>query len=75
MDNHCLVCGLLAPAGRATCSEECHEEFVGLLIERFGEYKRVVDLKTGIEYKVPTRYIVEHGLKTSELPQFPRWEE
>jgi len=45
-------------------------------IERqFGKYKRVVDIETGKTHKVPTRYILEHGLRWSELKNFPEWTE
>lgn len=50
-----------------------HEEFVALLEKTFGKYKKVVDATTGIAYRVPTRYIIEHGLKQTELHRFPLW--
>jgi hypothetical protein len=40
---------------------------------RFGKYKKVVRASTGVAYKVPTRDIIEHGLKERELDKYPLW--
>ena len=45
------------------------------LLEKFGYFKKVVDQKTGIAYKVPTRIIITEGLDYKDLPKYPRWEE
>lgn len=50
-----------------TCSDACHE--------KFGEFKKVVDKETGIAYRVPTKFILERGLKYKDLKQFPEWKE
>jgi len=70
----CIICGKLYESGRLfTCSEACHRKFIDMLVETFGEFKKVVDKQTGKAYRVPTRYILEHGLKHEELPNFPEW--
>jgi hypothetical protein len=38
-----------------------------------GKYKQVVDQETGVAYRVPTRYIIEKGLKYENLKNFPLW--
>lgn len=72
----CVMCGKSYIIGREyTCSEECHEKFVEKLIEKFGEYKKVIDAETGKAYRVPTRHIVEEGLRYKDLINFPLWSE
>lgn len=61
--------------GMQTCSPICHENLIKDLEQQFGIYKQVVDEHSGIAYKVPTRYIIEHGLHQQDLPSFPRWDE
>ncbi|GAI47473.1 unnamed protein product, partial [marine sediment metagenome] len=53
-----------------TCSEQCHEELVRRLVAEFGEFKKVVRMSTGIAYKVPTRDIIERGIREEELDQY-----
>lgn len=60
---------------KATCSDECHIELVDYLESSFGKVKKVVDIETGIEYCVPTKFIIENGLNTNELKKFPLWKE
>lgn len=72
----CFVCEKLYEGGREmTCSDACHEELVKILIAEFGEYKKVVRQSTGVAYKVPTRDIVESGLREEELDRYPKWED
>jgi len=40
---------------------------------RFGQYKKVVRMTTGVAYKVPTKDIIERGLKQQELDRYPVW--
>lgn len=54
-----------------TCSPACHEKLVTQFEKEFGETKRVTSIKTGKTHLVPTRHIIEHGLKESELGKFP----
>lgn len=70
----CVVCGKPFLRGRFyTCSEDCHRKLVDDLVARFGEFKRVVDAETGKTYKVPTRDILEKGLKHEDLVKYPEW--
>jgi len=45
------------------------------LVVEFGEFKKVVRKTTGVAYKVPTRDIIEHGVKEQELDRYPLWKE
>jgi hypothetical protein len=45
------------------------------LLKIYGEYKRVVDQKTGITFKVPTRDIITKGISYEDLPKYPRLED
>lgn len=72
----CFVCDKTYDRGRElTCSDECHEELIRRLIAEFGEFKKVVRESTGIAYSVPTRDIIERGLREQDLDQYPLWEE
>ncbi len=72
----CLICGNgIYADGRVTCSDSCHEEFVNRMIAEFGEFKKVVRITTGEAFKVPTRDIIEKGVREQDLDQYPRWEE
>jgi len=72
----CVICGKVYDRGRElTCFEGCHEQLVERLIARFGEYKKVVRMRTGVAYKVPTKDIVELGLREQELDRYPVWTE
>lgn len=75
MSMRCLICGGLAPTGRATCSAAHHEQLVAKLEEHYGKFKKVVRASTGAAFAVPTRDIVERGLNETELDRYPRWEE
>jgi len=63
------------PVREMTYSDRCHEELVEALIAEFGEFKQVVRLSTGKAYRVPTRDIIERGLKEQELDNYPLWDE
>ncbi|WP_174591897.1 hypothetical protein [Methanocella conradii] len=58
---------------RITCSDKCHRLFVRVLISQFGEFKRLVDQSTGKSYRVPTKEIIEKGLKWRDLTRYPEW--
>ncbi len=45
------------------------------LLEEHGYFKKVIDEKTGIAYKVPTRIIITEGLSYADLQKYPHWEE
>ena len=42
-------------------------------IEKFGQFKKVVDLQSGKAHKVPTLEIVRNGLRQKDLKRFPLW--
>jgi hypothetical protein len=67
----CIVCGKEHDYRLLTCSEECHEKLIQKLIEIFGEYKVVVDVRTGAKHLVPTRIILEEGLSYGDLKKYP----
>src|SRR5437870_4974356 len=72
----CANCGNPLPLrriGMLTCSGLCHSVFVERLVLQFGEYKRVMDLETGVTHRVPTRDILERGLKHTDLHKYPLW--
>lgn len=72
----CIVCGKAHTTGRIyTCSERCHKKFIDAMVKKFGEHKKIVDATTNKAYKVPTRVILENGLKHSDLPKFPEWKQ
>jgi len=71
----CIICGKVYDQGREmTCSDTCHEELVQKFIDQFGEFKKVVRMTTGEAFKVPTRDIIEKGIREQELDQYPKWE-
>ena len=43
------------------------------MIKEFGEYKKVIDAKSGVAYKVPTKDIITKGLKQQDLDKYPIW--
>lgn len=75
MREGCVVCGRPVTDRRATCSEECHERWIDALVLEFGEFKGVVDMVTGNVHRVPTRIILEYGLRQMDLKRYPLWRE
>jgi len=69
----CWICGAQCTEFLVTCSEECHEKLVDRLEREFGIYKRVVDNETGKTHRVPTRDIIEKGLRHQDLKKYPEW--
>ena len=70
----CFICLEACEGGRElTCSEECHDELVRRLTSEFGEFQKVVRASTGEAFKVPTRDIIEKGIREQELDQYPKW--
>jgi len=70
----CFICHQVYEGGRElTCSDQCHQELVRRLIAKLGEFKKVVRMTTGVAYKVPTRDIIEPGVKEEELDRYPLW--
>lgn len=60
---------------KTTCSEECHHQLVNNIELQFGKFKKVVDMTTNIEYRVPTKDIIEKGLNQDQLTIYPKWSE
>ncbi len=56
---------------KVTCSDTCHEVLVADIDREFGAEKIVVDIATGRKHRVPTRVLIERGLRTKELAQYP----
>jgi len=62
--------------GGESAEVECNrEELVKHLIDQFGEFKKVVRMATGEAFKVPTRDIIEKGIREQDLDQYPKWED
>ena len=73
---HCQGCGLdykldWPGARELTCGDSCHRRFVELLIEEFGPTKMVTSLRTGKSHLVPTRAIIEDGVREQDLEKYP----
>lgn len=59
---------------KADC-DQSREQLIQKLIARFGEFKKVVRMCTGVAYKVTTREIIEKGIREQDLDRYPLWEE
>jgi len=71
----CWICGAQCTEFLVTCSEGCHEKLIDRLEREFGIYKKVVDIETGKAHRVPTRDIIEKGLRYQDLKNYPEWRE
>lgn len=72
----CVICGAVYTGSRElTCSQPCHDKLIDYNVAKFGEFKKVVRVSTGEEFKVPTRDILERGIQEQDLDRYPRWEE
>jgi hypothetical protein len=72
----CAICGKVYDGRREiTCSDDCHNELVTRLVAEFGEFKKVVRTSTGVAYKIPTRDILECGIKEQDLDRYPLWDD
>lgn len=58
---------------KMTCGNYCHEKYIIKMIKEFGRFKKIIDQTSGIAYKIPTRVIIEEGLKQEELKNYPTW--
>ena len=58
--------------GPITCSKHCHEELVMEFEKEFGPEKIIMDAETGTKYRVPTRDIVEIGVRRADLSKYPK---
>ena len=75
MNEKCVICGAPRLPLRYTCSDECHEKFVDKMEREYGVYKKVTDALTGRSYRVPTRDVIERGLRWGDLRNYPEWDE
>lgn len=72
----CAICGKFSSeVRRLTCSQACHDELANRLVTQYGEFKKVARMTTGEAFKVPTRDIIEKGIRERDLDQYPRWED
>lgn len=69
----CVICEAPCIRGKITCCDDHHEEFIQKLELQFGTYKKVLDMDTGVTFKVPVRDIIEKGLKQQDLKNYPEW--
>jgi len=68
----CIICNTpIHTKGHMTCSQDCHEKFIIFGEKKFGITKKVIDIETGISYRVPTRDIIEQGLTYQDLSKYP----
>ncbi len=58
---------------KITCGNYCHDKFIIKMIKEHGLFKKVTDMESGISYKIPTRLIIEEGLKQQDLKKYPTW--
>ena len=80
-DGLCIVCKISLDSSNSdieshqkiTCGDYCHEKFILQMIKEHGMFKKVVDITSGINYKVPTRLIIEDGLRQQDLKNYPTW--
>ena len=59
---------------KITCGDYCHEKFIVKMMCEHGLYKKVTDQESGISYKVPTRVIIEEGIRYQDLKRYPTWD-
>lgn len=69
----CVICDASCAKG-ITCCDDHYEEFIQKMELQFGIYKKVVDMDTGVTFRVPIRDIIEKGLKQQDLKNYPEWE-
>lgn len=58
---------------KITCSNYCHEKFIIKMLQEHGLFKKIIDTTTGKQYKIPTRVIIEDGLRQQDLKNYPLW--
>ena len=63
------------PLQHLTCCSRCHETLIAHLEQQFGTHKKVVWQATGQAFRVPTRALIEEGLREQDLDRYPRWGE
>lgn len=75
--NNCVICKgpIIDSNDSITCSTVCHEILVKFLEMVFGTAKKVIDMNTNLEYRIPTRDIIEKGLNHDDLTKYPLWDD
>lgn len=71
---HCAACETPLVSGRSrqfTCDDVCHHVWIERLVKVYGETKRLTLASTGKTYLVPTRVILEQGIRAEDLTQYP----
>lgn len=71
---HCAACGAALSSGRRytyTCDAVCHQGWIERIVAAVGETKLITYTVTGKTYRVPTRVILEAGIKAADLPNYP----
>lgn len=53
-----------------TCSPECLTKWINAIITDVGAISPITDVASGITYKVPTRLILECGIRPNELNRY-----
>lgn len=43
------------------------------IIEKYGEFKKIMDMESGKWHKVPTIVIIREGILQADLKHFPLW--
>lgn len=54
-----------------TCDAACHRIWIDSLVARFGDTRAITDGETGKVYQVPTREILERGIRYADLAGYP----
>ena len=63
----------VTPNQKITCSDKCHDKLTDELERKMGQYKKITDQTTNITYRVPTKAIIENGIRQEDLKNFPEW--
>jgi hypothetical protein len=72
----CPACGARLPPADTrtygfTCDAACHRIWINQLVARYGDTRPITDGVTGKVYQVPTREILEHGIRYADLATYP----
>jgi hypothetical protein len=73
-EGRCAGCGTRLRRTRTytlTCDLICHRAWLAQVIARLGPTKRITSLETGKTHLVPTRDLLEKGIRGADLPRYP----
>jgi hypothetical protein len=76
-DGICPACRKPLPIPRDrmyTCSDLCHGVWIDIQVARWGPTRTLTDMATGKRHLVPTREILEIGIKAENLHTYPEAE-